>query len=102
VNFAKPLRSLLLNMNNQTLIENFFTAFANGNAAGMTECYHENVTFEDPTFGELKSEKAKAMWKMLLSRSDAKPNIQFSNVTANDTTGSATWIAACLIINANP
>jgi ketosteroid isomerase-like protein len=84
---------MIHNMNNQTLIENFYTAFANGNVAEMNACYHENVTFEDPAFGELKGKKAKAMWEMLLSRSDTKPNIQFSNVTANDKTGSANWIA---------
>jgi ketosteroid isomerase-like protein len=80
-------------MNNQTLIENFYTAFANGNAAEMIACYHENIIFEDPAFGELKGEKAKAMWEMLLSRKESAAKIEFDNVTANDKKGSATWIA---------
>lgn len=80
-------------MNNQTIITTFYTAFSNGDAEKMIACYHENVVFEDPAFGELKGEKAKAMWKMLLSRSTSAPNIQFSNIKADDKTGSATWIA---------
>lgn len=80
-------------MNHKKLIETFYHSFAAGNAEEMTACYHENITFEDPAFGELKGEKAKAMWTMLLSKSDAAPNILFKNVSANDKTGSATWIA---------
>lgn len=80
-------------MTNRQLINNFYQSFANGNAQGMIECYHNDIEFEDPAFGKLKGEKAKAMWEMLLSRKDAAPTIRFSDVKADDKTGSATWIA---------
>ncbi|MFT6167362.1 MAG: hypothetical protein ACJAV5_001762 [Vicingaceae bacterium] len=34
----------------------------------MTACYHDEVVFEDPAFGKLEGERAKGMWKMLLSK----------------------------------
>ena len=36
------------------VIEKFYTAFTNLDAEAMAECYAENVSFEDPAFGELK------------------------------------------------
>lgn len=80
-------------MTNEKLIKKFYQSFSAGNAAAMIECYHDDIIFEDPAFGELKGEKAKAMWQMLLSRSEVAPQIQFHSVTANDKTGAATWIA---------
>ncbi|MFK7949900.1 MAG: nuclear transport factor 2 family protein [Saprospiraceae bacterium] len=80
-------------MKNQELIEKFYQSFVDGNAEGMIMCYHDDIEFEDPAFGKLKGDKAKAMWQMLLSRKDASPQIQFSGVKANEKTGSATWIA---------
>ena len=55
-------------MQNQELITKFYTAFLNGDATKMLECYHNEVVFEDPAFGQLKGDRAKAMWKMLLSK----------------------------------
>lgn len=81
-------------MTNQELIEKFYQSFSDGNAIGMIDCYHDDIEFEDPAFGQLKGDKAKAMWQMLLSRKGASPTIQFSNITADEKTGSATWIAA--------
>ena len=48
--------------NNKQLIEKFYTAFTNGDANGMTSCYDENVTFEDPTFGKLENGNPAKMW----------------------------------------
>ncbi len=78
-------------MTNQELIEKFYSSFAQGNVIGMIECYHDQITFKDPAFGELKGERAKAMWKMLLSRGNSE--IEFNNVQANEKTGSANWKA---------
>jgi ketosteroid isomerase-like protein len=79
-------------MNNKELIEKFYTSFANGNAQEMVSCYHDEIQFEDPAFGKLSGNDAKAMWQMLLSRNTGI-KINFSNVEANEKKGSANWVA---------
>lgn len=76
----------------QALITDFYTAFANGNAEAMIACYHDDIEFHDPAFGTLKGEKAKSMWKMLLSSGDGT-QIIFDQVNANNNRGSANWQA---------
>lgn len=80
-------------MNNAQLIEHFYTAFSQGNAEDMVACYHPDIVFTDPAFGTLTSDRARAMWRMLLSRKEASPTITFSDVAADETSGSAQWIA---------
>lgn len=79
-------------MDNKQVIEKFYTSFANGNAQQMTSCYHDEVQFEDPAFGKLSGNDAKAMWEMLLSRNSGL-KVSFSNVEANENKGSANWVA---------
>lgn len=79
-------------MTNAQIIEAFYEAFARGDAEAMNACYHDDIAFEDPAFGPLKGERAKAMWEMLLS-SGASPKISFSDVQASGDTGSAKWVA---------
>ena len=59
----------------------------------MAACYHEDIEFTDPAFGTLRGHQATSMWQMLLSRSESAPEIQFSNVSADDKYGKADWIA---------
>src|SRR6187431_1470765 len=80
-------------MNNAQLITQFYTAFASHDYNGMAACYHQDVEFSDPAFGPLKGDKARAMWKMLLERSNGKLKVVFSNVTADEEKGSAHWEA---------
>lgn len=80
-------------MNNQELIQKFYTCFQKGDSKGMTECYHDEIIFHDPAFGELRGEKAKKMWEMLLERSKGELKIEFSDVKTDDKKGSANWIA---------
>ncbi|WP_439151155.1 hypothetical protein [Winogradskyella sp.] len=47
------------------LIETFYIAFQKLDAKTMNYCYHNNIVFEDPAFGVLKGNRAKAMWLML-------------------------------------
>lgn len=77
-------------MNEKSLIEQFYTAFAKADAAGMIACYHPDIEFEDPAFGPLKGEDACNMWRMLVN-----PGLEltFSKVQANGNTGSAHWDA---------
>jgi len=75
------------------LIEKFYVSFANSDAEGMISCYHDDVTFIDPAFGELKGDRAKAMWRMLLSNTDAGLTVHYFDITSNQKTGEAKWLA---------
>jgi ketosteroid isomerase-like protein len=78
---------------NAQLIETFYTAFKNSDAAGMAACYHPDVEFSDPVFPGLKGNRARAMWAFLCQRK-ADPNDRtFDSVKADDTRGSAHWEA---------
>ena len=79
---------------NEQLIEEFYAAFASGNAKTMASCYHEDITFEDPVFGILKGKAVAAMWEMLIERSKGELKIEFSDVKADKQSGSARWIAS--------
>jgi len=74
------------------LITRFYTAFSQGNAAGMAACYHPDVRFSDPVFPSLKGAAASAMWAMLLARASDLV-VSHSQVQANDETGRAHWDA---------
>ena len=56
-------------MSHADLVNRFYAAFANRDAAGMAVCYHPEATFEDPAFGPLDRAAVCAMWAMLLGRS---------------------------------
>jgi ketosteroid isomerase-like protein len=77
---------------NAELIDRFYGAFANGDAEGMVACYHPQVFFSDPAFGELRGDHARAMWRMLLKRSQDLI-VKHMDVVADDQTGSARWEA---------
>ena len=78
---------------NKNTIIRFYTAFQNDDAEKMAKCYNEKVQFEDPVFGVLKRENVGMMWKMLLKQSKGNLKIEFSDVKANQFSGSAKWIA---------
>ncbi|WP_026235625.1 nuclear transport factor 2 family protein [Echinicola pacifica] len=80
-------------MGNKELIQKFYTSFSEGNAAGMVACYHDEVVFEDPAFGQLKGERAKKMWEMLLSKKGGAAKISFDQVHATADSGAAHWLA---------
>ncbi len=80
-------------MEHEALITRFYTAFANGDSAGMAACYHPDITFNDPAFGTLNGSKASLMWEMLLSNTSASPQIEFYDISANKETGTAGWTA---------
>jgi ketosteroid isomerase-like protein len=80
-------------VDNTELIKKFYQLFSNADAEGMVNCYHEEIQFEDPAFGILKGEDAKNMWRMLVERSKGQIKITFSDVVANEKTGSACWEA---------
>jgi ketosteroid isomerase-like protein len=77
---------------NAALIDRFYAAFAARDAAGMAACYHPDVVFNDPAFGELRGAQAGAMWAMLLERGKDL-QVTWSDVQADDSSGRAHWDA---------
>jgi hypothetical protein len=76
-----------------SLIENFYTCFQQGDFEGMVACYHDQIRFSDPAFGELHGKTVSKMWEMLISKSKKPILITFSDIVANEASGSATWQA---------
>lgn len=75
-------------------IETFYKAFNNLDADTMCSCYHDDIEFEDPAFGVLKGDRAKAMWQMLCeSQKGKKFKVEVSNIKVDSHTGSAHWEA---------
>jgi limonene-1,2-epoxide hydrolase len=80
-----------LNQNEQ-LIETFYKAFQQRDAAAMTACYDPSIHFSDPVFASLHGLDADAMWAMLCEQgTDLK--VMYSDISADDQTGSAHWEA---------
>lgn len=75
------------------IVEKFYTAFKNGDAKTMGDCYHKEAIFNDPAFKNLSGKEASAMWAMLIERSKGKLEIDFHSVIADDTLGQCTWEA---------
>jgi ketosteroid isomerase-like protein len=80
-------------MTNQELIHKFYTSFSNGNIKEMIECYHEDITFQDPVFGRLEGERAMKMWEMLLSIKNQDTTVTFDNIQSNSDNGKVNWVA---------
>lgn len=76
----------------KSLIETFYTSFQKKDAATMISCYHDDIVFQDPAFGELKGEEAKAMWRMLCGNA-TDLRVEVSNISASLKKGSAHWEA---------
>jgi ketosteroid isomerase-like protein len=77
---------------NADLIERFYAALGARDGAAMAACYTPEASFEDPAFGKLDAEDAGAMWRMLTSRAEDL-TVDVSEITADDRTGSARWVA---------
>lgn len=78
---------------NQSLISNFYEAFARHDAEAMARLYHDDIEFSDPAFGRLQGEDARNMWRMLVDRGKESLTVSFCDVQADDKTGSARWTA---------
>jgi ketosteroid isomerase-like protein len=79
-------------MSKETM-ERFYTAFKNGEAKTMGDCYHDDVEFNDPVFHHLNAKQVRAMWTMLIERSKGKLEIDFHSIIADDKMGQGTWEA---------
>ena len=78
---------------NEQIIEEFYAAFAEANPETMVSCYHPEIVFEDPAFGKLEGKDVSDMWHMLIERAKGNLEITFSDIQANEKSGSAKWIA---------
>ena len=74
-------------------IHDFYAAFARHDADAMLASYHPEVEFADPVFGTLNAAQARAMWRMLLERSQGRLKIRHANVLVQADQGQADWDA---------
>ena len=77
---------------NEQLVTLFYTAFQNKDYNTMQNCYANHAVFNDAVFKNLNAQQVRAMWQMLITRGKDL-QLQFSNVHANETNGSAEWVA---------
>jgi len=75
----------------QQLLETFYRAFSKKDFQTMAACYHPEASFRDEVF-YLKGKEIGAMWHMLCVRGKDL-ELTFSDVHAEDKTGSAHWEA---------
>ena len=76
----------------EQLIHDFYSAFKERNHEAMAVCYHPEIRFSDPAFPDLRGPRAAAMWRMLCERG-TDLELEYSQVEADETTGSAHWQA---------
>ncbi|HEY0782328.1 MAG TPA: nuclear transport factor 2 family protein [Thermoanaerobaculia bacterium] len=77
---------------NAALIERFYRAFGARDADGVVACYHPDVQFSDPVFPDLRGDRARAMWRLLILRGKDL-RVEARDFVADDATGSAHWDA---------
>jgi ketosteroid isomerase-like protein len=77
---------------NDELIERFYAAFNRGDGEAMAASYLPEARFCDPVFGDLTGAEAGDMWRMLTGRA-ADLHVELAEHRADDTSGSARWIA---------
>ncbi len=75
------------------LIHTFYESFGKGDADAMAACYHPDIRFRDPIFGDLEGDEVMSMWRMLIKRSKGKLAIKIDTVTSNNGKGSGNWTA---------
>ena len=71
------------------LIRRFYVAFSVRDWRVMSACYARDATFEDPVF-KLRGERIGLMWRMLCTNA-RDFSLEFSNVSADVTSGRAHW-----------
>ena len=70
-------------LTNTDIINKFYMAFQKLDYQGMNSCYSNDIVFNDPAFGLLRGDEAKAMWEMLCK--NAKDfSLTFSNIQLLD------------------
>ncbi len=78
---------------NTETITKFYTAFQKLDYPTMNSCYSDDIAFNDPVFGLLRGDEAKAMWEMLCT--NAKDlSLTFSTIQLLDEEyATCNWVA---------
>ena len=76
----------------ETLVRDFYAAFARRDAEGMVRCYHPEVFFSDTVFRRLRGTEAGDMWRMLLARATDLV-VTLDEAWADGEAGRARWTA---------
>ena len=78
---------------NRELIDRFYTAFAQKDAATMNACYANQAVFEDPAFGRLNDAEITAMWSMLIERGGKNLSVTHNILEVSNGKAKAQWTA---------
>jgi len=76
----------------EALVNTFYNGLAARDGDAMVGCYHDDVVFEDPAFGELQAVDAGAMWRMLCA-SDTDLTLDHTILHSTESTATTKWIA---------
>lgn len=80
-------------MQNEQVVERFYTAFQNLDYKTMQESYSEDIIFSDPVFLMLKGDEVKDMWEMLCKNA-RNFSLSFSDITLLDEEyATCKWVA---------
>ena len=82
---------------NQTMLNNFYAAFAKLDADTMAACYAPDAQFDDEVFSLRGQEQVGGMWRILCAATQAKGRdawkLDCSGIEADAATGKAHWQA---------
>jgi hypothetical protein len=73
-------------------LERLYDAFGRCDGATMASCYTPDAHFADPVYPDLRGPQVGAMWRMLTGRAQDL-TVEVRSLTADEHTGSATWLA---------
>jgi hypothetical protein len=76
-------------------LERLYDAFGRCDGATMASCYAADAHFADPVYPNLHGPEVGAMWRMLTGRAQ-ELTVEVRSLTADASTGSATWMARYL------
>ncbi len=76
----------------ETVVHAFYAGLAARDGDAMVGCYHDDVVFEDPAFGQLQPADASAMWRMLCS-GGTDLTVEHDILDSTDTTATTKWVA---------
>jgi ketosteroid isomerase-like protein len=76
----------------ESLLREFYAAFARRDAEAMARCYHPEVFFSDTVFPKLHGAEAGDMWRMLLARA-TDLEVTLDEASADEAQGQARWTA---------
>ena len=74
-------------------IYHFYSSLGSGDVNAMISCYHPEVVFEDPVFGELRGDRVSNMWRMLLNNAETPPTIKVEGMQLLRGTVGCIWTA---------